>query len=446
MMMMRQRSGKRSSSLNSSSPHASRQKRFRSSPTVRKQLGESLKKKPRLAVTCGNKEGTLYKDKFKKSEPCIWSNHKWFTPTEFEKFGGKEKNKKWKISILHNQIQLQTFIQEGFLPCPSFKTKRSQDKEPKCRRELIRTRRSTRYGRNSHTSESVSISELSSLPSCSTDDDGDDVQVTEREFSGDSFDVTCSKGREVLSKGTDSHTSESVSISELSSLPSCSTDDDGDDVQVTEREFSGDSFDVTCSKGRGVLSKGTDSHTSESVSISELSSLPSCSTDDDGDDVQVTEREFSSDSFDVTCSKGRGVLHVTRFATETCGKCIRTQDAWLTPEDFLNKNKPGGNWRLDIRSHSVPLGKLIMRRVLKPHMLNCKCPICTGEPLHLLDQNNDDVCFKCNRDGDLVCCDKCPRAFHHHCHTPALRDDTIGDHWTCSFCKKSVPGARKKSS
>ncbi|XP_026783175.3 nuclear body protein SP140-like protein isoform X1 [Pangasianodon hypophthalmus] len=391
MMMMRQRSGKRSSNLNSFSPHASRQKRFRSSPTVRKQLGESLKKKPRLAVTCGNKEGTLYKDKFKKSEPCIWSNHKWFTPTEFEKFGGKEKNKKWKISILHNQIPLQTFIQEGFLPCPSFKTKRSRDKEPKCRRELIRTRRSTRYGRNSHTSESDIISELSSLPSCSTDDDEDDVQVTEREFSGDSFDVTCSKGREVLSKGTDSHTSESDIISELSSLPSCSTDDDEDDVQVTEGEFSGDSFDVTC-------------------------------------------------------SKGRGVLHVTRFATETCGKCIRTQDAWLTPEDFLNKNKPGGNWRLDIRSHSVPLGKLIMRRVLKPHMLNCKCPICTGEPLHLLDQNNDDMCFMCNRDGDLVCCDKCPRAFHHHCHKPALRDDTIGDHWTCSFCKKSVPGARKKSS
>ncbi|MCJ8749508.1 hypothetical protein PDJAM_G00177010 [Pangasius djambal] len=305
-------------------------------PTVLKQLGESLKKKPRLAVTCGNKEGTLYKDKFKKSEPCIWSNHKWFTPTEFEKFGGKEKNKKWKISILHNQIPLQTFIQDGFLPSPSFKTKRSQDKEPKGRRELIRSRRSTSSDRNGHAYESDSFSELSSLSSCS---DGDD------------------------------------------------DDDDGDD----------------------------------------------------GDDVQVTD---GGDSFDITCSTGRGVLYVTRFATETCGKCIRTQDAWLTPEDFLNKNKPGGNWRLDIRSRGVPLGKLIMRRVLKPHALNCKCPICTGDRLHLLDQNNDDVCFKCNRDGDLVCCDKCPRAFHHHCHKPALRDDTIGDNWTCSFCKKSVPGAR----
>ncbi|KAF4080705.1 hypothetical protein AMELA_G00174370, partial [Ameiurus melas] len=79
--------------------------------SVHQELGESLNTKPKFPVTCGNKEGILHKDKLSKKELCILSNGRWFTPTEFEKLGGKEKNKKWKFSILYNQIPLQTFIQ-----------------------------------------------------------------------------------------------------------------------------------------------------------------------------------------------------------------------------------------------------------------------------------------------------------------------------------------------
>ncbi|XP_060760356.1 nuclear body protein SP140-like [Neoarius graeffei] len=330
---------RQSSRQGSLSLSASRQKRPRSSSSVHQRLGRSIKTKPKFPVTCGNKKGILHKDKFNKCEPCILSESQWFTPTEFEKFGGKERNKKWKISIFYGSIPLQTFIQNGFLSSPRFKTKRSQDKEPGFRKELFLSRR-TRY---------------------------------------------------------DNHMSESVSASDSNSESNHSDDEDEEEED----------------------------------------------DDDDKEDDRVTEREFTGNFFNVTCSTGRGRLHVNRFATETCGKCIRTEDAWLTPKDFLNQNKPDGNWRRDIISNGDPLGMLIMRRMLKPHMLNCRCPICTGNPLYLLDQNNDDVCFKCNHEGDLVCCNKCPRAFHHHCHKPALTDDTTGDPWSCSFCKKSLSICKK---
>ncbi|XP_058260456.1 nuclear body protein SP140-like protein [Hemibagrus wyckioides] len=287
---------------------------------VCQRVGKSLKKKLKFPVTCGSKEGILHKDRYKRGEPCILSDGQWFTPNDFEKFGGKEKNKKWKISIMYSQVPLLTFIQEGFLSSPSFKIKRLQDQEPECGKKLIRTRSNTKHEKNSVVST------------------------------------------------------------------------------VMPEE-----------------------------------------------DSLVIKRVFRGDTFEVSCFRGQGVLHVSRFATETCGKCIRTQDAWLTPKDFLNQNKAEGHWRLDITSRSYSLGKLIMSRVLEPHMVNCKCPICTEDPLHLLDQKNDDVCFKCKHDGDLVCCEKCPRSFHHHCHKPVLEDDMIGDHWTCCYCK-AVTAKRNRSS
>ncbi|RXN25370.1 nuclear body protein SP140 isoform X1 [Labeo rohita] len=59
-----------------------------------------------LPVTCGDKEGTLYRDKLARGEKCIFSKDKWFTGGEFEKFGGKEKSKNWKFSIRYENIPL----------------------------------------------------------------------------------------------------------------------------------------------------------------------------------------------------------------------------------------------------------------------------------------------------------------------------------------------------
>ncbi|KAL7826588.1 hypothetical protein AOLI_G00317970 [Acnodon oligacanthus] len=269
-----------------------------SSPPLSKLLGEKIRNNLLFTVTCGGIEGKLHKERFNNSEPCILSQSRWFTPSQFEKFAGMEKHKKWKTSICYEHLPLQTFIQEGFLSSPSFKLRRIKDTEPQCRRALFAPSRRTRH--------------------------------------------------------------------------------------------------VTETRKRIYICR-----------------------------VRVRLQH-----------PGRGILHKTRFATERCGKCIRTEDSWLTPQQFLNLNMSGGNWRRDITSHGEPLGTLIMRRVLEPHAVNCVCSSCSGE--NQLDQKNDDLCFNCNSEGDdgddLVCCDECPRAFHHRCHNPPLQDDTLGDQWICSCC------------
>uniref|UniRef100_A0A8C1YPG4 Zgc:113411 n=1 Tax=Cyprinus carpio TaxID=7962 RepID=A0A8C1YPG4_CYPCA len=242
--------------------------------------------KYQLPVTCGYKEGVLYLKKYYDKQKCIFSEEQWFKPTEFERFGMKEKNKKWRTSILCSGIPLQKLIEDGFLSAPTFKKSRVQDAK---------------------------------------------VWLL--------FDHCRSDFMEDLS-------------------------------------FLGCSFQIIV------------------------------------------------------------------FISGRCRRCIRTENFWLTPEDFSRLNKPDGTWKKDIVSHGVPLGKLIKKRVLEPHAVNCDCAICQ-EP----DQNqlNDDVCFVCNSDGELVCCDECPRAFHSRCHLPAPGGDSPGQ-WSCTFCvMKNMESSSQKT-
>jgi len=93
-----------------------------------------------LPVNCGDKEGTLYQDKLSKGSPslifcynllqyafiilfmgldacylvgekCILSQGHWFTPSAFEKFGGKERLKNWKFSIRYQNTPLKKLIE-----------------------------------------------------------------------------------------------------------------------------------------------------------------------------------------------------------------------------------------------------------------------------------------------------------------------------------------------
>ncbi|CAL8314667.1 unnamed protein product [Arctogadus glacialis] len=75
----------------------------------------------RLPVTCGDKQGTLYRDKLEKGEPCIRSSKKLLTPMEFEKLGGKHSSKNWKQSILHQGTPLKKLFKQGQLKCLGYK-------------------------------------------------------------------------------------------------------------------------------------------------------------------------------------------------------------------------------------------------------------------------------------------------------------------------------------
>lgn len=48
---------------------------------------------------------------------------------------------------------------------------------------------------------------------------------------------------------------------------------------------------------------------------------------------------------------------------------------------------------------------------------------------------NHDSCDSCKEGGDLLCCDRCPAAFHLQCHDPPLTEDDVpSGEWVCHRC------------
>ncbi|XP_065108648.1 uncharacterized protein [Paramisgurnus dabryanus] len=114
-----------------------RQQGRKSKMTKRKYSRQSLKKrmekKSHLPVTCGDKGGYLYLQKFSNDKKCILSEGRWFNPSKFEKFGGKEKSKKWKNSIYYRDVPLQKLIEDECISCPVLKKRRNQHEESESR-------------------------------------------------------------------------------------------------------------------------------------------------------------------------------------------------------------------------------------------------------------------------------------------------------------------------
>jgi len=56
------------------------------------------------------------------------------------------------------------------------------------------------------------------------------------------------------------------------------------------------------------------------------------------------------------------------------------------------------------------------------------------------DDRNDDFCFRCQRGGNLLCCESCTRSFHPDHHDPPISAEELkflGDSWACCFCSNS---------
>lgn len=155
--------------------------------------------------------------------------------------------------------------------------------------------------------------------------------------------------------------------------------------------------------------------------------------DEDSEEVEISK--FKSYSLPVSCGSVSGVLYKSRFAGSR-SKSIRTQDRWWTPEEFAMQELTDGDWKSDILCHGKTLNYLLTKEILYVHPPLCLCLLCCPE--NNQEQDNDDVCFICNSGGGLVCCDKCPRAFHHHCHLPVLQEKTLGNNWICTFCVLTV--------
>ncbi|KAM4716655.1 uncharacterized protein sp100.1 isoform 3-T4 [Anableps anableps] len=281
--------------------------------------------KTQLPVTCGNVEGTLIRDKLAKGEKCILVDKQRFTPSEFEKFAGKESSRNWKMSIRCKGTTLGKLIKEGHLKAAVYKRR-------------------------------MKLAKKSLLASYSVTDEDD-------------------------------------SEDEESSL----------EAQPLTEEATGEE------------------------------------REEQSEPAEMSPDHYRS-TFKVTCGALTGTLYKSRFGSGKCGKSIRTEMSWLSPEEFVNisLNQRDASWRKDILYDGKPLSVLLETSVLVIHSLLCKCKCCKPKPEDLENQKNDDECYICKSEGeeDLVVCDNCPRSFHQNCHLPHLDDAILGDDslWMCTFC------------
>ncbi|XP_071146572.1 chromodomain-helicase-DNA-binding protein Mi-2 homolog isoform X6 [Mytilus edulis] len=62
------------------------------------------------------------------------------------------------------------------------------------------------------------------------------------------------------------------------------------------------------------------------------------------------------------------------------------------------------------------------------------CPKCEGEGIKEQEEDEHmEFCRVCNDGGELLCCDRCPSAYHPHCLNPPLKTIPDGD-WQCPRC------------
>ncbi|XP_024920516.1 autoimmune regulator isoform X1 [Cynoglossus semilaevis] len=120
--------------------------------------------KSQLPVTCGSQSGILSKERLAKGEKCIKVDRKWFTPSEFEKFAGKERSKNWKTSILYRGTPLAKLFQEGHLKSPNYRRRK--------RTQSMAVRKSLLPGSTLTVSETEEKDEEEGQ-----DDDDDDVET-----------------------------------------------------------------------------------------------------------------------------------------------------------------------------------------------------------------------------------------------------------------------------
>ncbi|CAM4396991.1 unnamed protein product [Leuciscus chuanchicus] len=291
--------------------------------------------KTQLPVNCGDKEGILYRDKLPKGEKCIFSNKCWFTPSEFEKFAGKERSKNWKLSIRCRNTPLKKLIEENHLQPPPME-RRKRKCAPESMKELLTESSST-----------------DTETSAASDEESDDEDFQEQRERGE--------GAEFRRRIED--------------------DEEEEEEEMTD------------------------------LSVFEAPCLP------------------------VTRGSLTGTLYKVRFVSGSRGKCIRTEESWFTPEEFVEEEPTitDGHWKKDILCHGKTLNILLKKEILRIHSLLCECVKCSDEEEDLMAQKNDDECYTCHSGGDLVCCDECPRAFHSQCHLPAVDGDSPGE-WICTFC------------
>jgi hypothetical protein len=115
------------------------------------------------------------------------------------------------------------------------------------------------------------------------------------------------------------------------------------------------------------------------------------------------------------------------FPREVCG-LIEIEPG--TPDDYLKVFTNEGAYLVD----DYPASWTTSRKSSLP-----ESPISPPSQQGSNEDGNVDFCTECERHGSLLCCDTCPRAFHHDCVDKKARA-TSEETWVCPICKQEKNG------
>ncbi|KAI1393579.1 uncharacterized protein F4822DRAFT_17293 [Hypoxylon trugodes] len=100
-----------------------------------------------------------------------------------------------------------------------------------------------------------------------------------------------------------------------------------------------------------------------------------------------------------------------------------------TPSSNLRSSK---KTRAGLRVKTSPMKKKSTAAGIPRSHGDRPSPVGNG-PNH--QDDNDDSCYTCGCDGELVCCDGCRFSFHYMCIDPPLEEEPSVDEWYCNECK-----------
>ncbi|XP_059928130.1 uncharacterized protein LOC132472485 isoform X6 [Gadus macrocephalus] len=329
-----------------------------------------------LPVTCGAKQGTLYRDKLAKGEPCILRNKKWYTPRAFQKLSGKGSRSNWKKSIRCNETTLEKLLKDGHLTCPGYNKCKAKKSTLPC---------------SSNTVSAVSESE----------EEMEEEEVEEEELQANPDEEEVSMEDEVELQGNDCSTQNS----NTGSFPLSDEESSG------EHAREGLSEDKSMGKesgGRDKLGSFCDRDEQQGHSSSQASprkrkptfgilslttrgaSLPK------GENVEISTLDKYRHQLPVTCGDEQGTLYRDKLAKGE--PCILRNKKWYTPRAFQKLSGKGSrsNWKKSIRCKDTTLEKLLTDGHLTcPGYNKCKAKKstlpCSPNTVSAIPENGEEI-------------------------------------------------------
>ncbi|XP_056435534.1 nuclear body protein SP140-like [Gadus chalcogrammus] len=282
-----------------------------------------------LPVTCGDEQGTLYRDKLAKGEPCILRSKKWYTPCAFQKLGGKLSRRNWKTSIRCKDTTLEKLLKDRHLTCPGYNKSKAKKSTLPC---------------SSNTVSAISESE----------EEMEEEEGEEEELQANP-DEEVSMEDEVELQGNDCSTQNS----DTGSFPLSDEESSG------EHAREGLSEDKSMGKergGRDKLGSFCDRDEQQGHSSSQASPRkrkPTFGSLPKGENVEIWTLDKYRHQLPVTCGDEQGTLYRDKLAKGE--PCILRNNEWYTPRAFQKLSGKGSrsNWKKSIRCNDTTLEKLL---------------------------------------------------------------------------------------